>query len=106
MNVAIDQIIPKGENASSIKASRNIKIKLTIIVKRANNQNSDLDARPEKLVYFTKQVLTASKKFISVISSYCKSNDPRTSKKHGNRQADGGGQVFDMEILTENVCEG
>jgi hypothetical protein len=94
------------DGTPAIKASRNIKIKLTTQVKRTNNQHSDLDARSEKLVYFTKQVLTASKKFISVSSSHCKSNDPRTSMKHSNRQANGGCQVFLMGILAENVCEG
>ena len=78
----------------AIKGSRNPNIKLTTKVKSTNNQNSDLDARPEKLVYFTKQVLTASKKFISVSPSHCKSTDPHTSKKHGKGLADGGGQVF------------
>ena len=75
----------------AIKGSRNPNIKLTTKVKSTNNQNSDLDARPENVVYFTKQVLTASKKFISVSPLHCKSNDPHTSKKHGNSQAYSGG---------------
>ena len=34
------------------------------------------------------------------------SNQFHTSKKHGNRQADGGGQVHYTGSLTEKVCEG
>jgi hypothetical protein len=90
----------------AIKGSRNANIKPTTEVKRKNNQNSDLDARPEKLVYFTKQILTASKKFISVSPSHCKSNDPHTSKKHGKGQADGGGQFSHTESLTDNIRNG
>jgi hypothetical protein len=31
---------------------------------------------------------------------------PRTSKKHGNRQADGGGYIFHTESLAWNIWDG
>ena len=31
---------------------------------------------------------------------------PRTSKKHGKGQADGGGQVFHTESLARNIWDG
>ena len=67
---------------------------LKMVKNRVNNQNSDLDARSEKLVYFIKHTFTASKKFILVAPSY------RTFTKHGKGQAEGGGQVSHTSMMT------
>ncbi len=106
MVTIVSTVLPGAQTSSqatpsalSIKPTK----KLKIIKNKVNNQNSDLDARSEKLVYFIKHTFTASKKFMLVASLDCTFTIP---KKHGKGQAECGGQVSHRESLTENIRNG
>ena len=88
MVTIVSTVVPGAQTSSQATPSTlsiNPTTKLKIIKNKVNNQNSDLDARSEKLVYFTKHTFTASKKFMLVAPSYCTFTIP---KKHGKSQTD------------------
>ena len=68
-------VVFPGQGSQKVGMAKEFFDKFEIVKNKVNNQYSDLDALSEKLVYFTKQIFIASKKFILVSPYYGTFND-------------------------------